>query len=502
VPSSLELGQYKLLKRLAAGGMGEVYVGVRTGIGDFEKPLAIKLLLPHLSDDASAVGRFLDEARLSARMNHPNIAQVFDVGLVDERYFIAMELVRGASLSQLIKALKLMKLVASPAVISWVGRSLCDGLQHAHTLTIKGEAQHVVHRDVTPHNVLISTDGVVKLTDFGVARMRMQSGATGVGKVIGKLSYMPPEQLRGVVDERADLFGIGATLFHLATLDRPFEAGSSSDPITGFHERRLRNLAELRPDLPARLVAAIQHALEADREKRPASARAMRDELPEWGAGQEELATLIRTTCAAVVDQVDELTRRSGQERTPEVAVSGPAERLNEASAPGRTSARGRALAIGALLGVLSLALGWAVVSSRSSNHTDAPPIIEITKPPPISEPGGAAPPLDVEEPTRDAPVVDLTAPPERIRPKAPRPRVDAPSPAKAPALGFLFVTAEPWAYVYVDGERIGETPLAAVPVTAGVHRVRLVNPETKREHQQTIRVRDGERVYSKASLR
>src|SRR5258705_12212786 len=140
--------------------MGEVYLAIQTGLGGFEKPMALKLLLPHLAEKPETVQRFLAEAQVAAKMNHVNVAQIFDVGTEHGRYFIAMELVRGVSLSLLIKALKMAKRQLPAELIGYVARGVCEGLHHAHSLG-------VVHRDVTPHNVMVSVDGAVKLTDFG-----------------------------------------------------------------------------------------------------------------------------------------------------------------------------------------------------------------------------------------------------------------------------------------------------------------------------------------------
>ncbi len=469
-----ELGPYLLVSRLAAGGMGEVYVGVRRGIGQFQKPLAVKLLLPHLTLNPKAVQRFLDEARLSARMSHPNVAQVFDVGFVDDRYFLAMELVRGASLSSLISALGSAPQGASAELIAYIGRALSDGLHHAHELTdSSGQVLEVVHRDVTPHNVLVSVDGGVKLTDFGVARMLDGSSETSPGAVIGKLAYMAPEQLRGeAVDRRSDVFGVGATLFHLATLRRPFGAGGGA----------MLDLNALRPDLPRSLRETILRCLAASPVERFLSARALRDALPHAPGGEELLGALVKELCARTVQRLDEQTIYPTETGT---------ELLSSASAVGTSDVRrGRSRGwLGlAAAAVVAIVAGVGLLSSREPPKVaQAPPLPSIEAEPPTLQERRAPEPERREPPRRPAP------PPAAAR---------ARTKPVAVGTGFLSIDARPWASVFVDGTKVGDTPLAALPVEAGRHRVKLVNPETGKEHEEQVTVKAGEKSFLKADLR
>jgi serine/threonine-protein kinase len=159
----LTFGRYQLLERVAAGGMGEVWVGLQTGIGKFQRPVAVKLLLPHLIDDPRLVKMFLQEARLGAQMTHANVVQVYDVGFEHDRYFIVMELVRGVSLSKLIAGLHGAQERLPLDLLAYVGRALAEGLHVAHEQRgPDGKPLHFVHLDVTPHNVLVSVYGAVK----------------------------------------------------------------------------------------------------------------------------------------------------------------------------------------------------------------------------------------------------------------------------------------------------------------------------------------------------
>ena len=291
--------------------MGEVYLAVQLGLGRFQKPLALKLLLPHLSESPQAIQMFLDEAQLAARMNHPNVVQIFDVGVAEGRHYIAMELVRGVSMSALIAALKTSNGRVSGTLLAYIGRALCDGLHHAHELMDPdGNRLQVVHRDVTPHNVLLSNEGGVKLTDFGIAKARDSATHTRPGYVKGKFEYVAPEQLLGKpLDRRVDIFGAGLTLYHLATLGSPFRRENELATLNAIERDPLPSLAMLRPDLPRGIREAITKATHKDPNARFPTARALRDALPPVSSeARDELAELVRTLCGDAIAKLESKT--------------------------------------------------------------------------------------------------------------------------------------------------------------------------------------------------
>jgi serine/threonine-protein kinase len=348
-------GRYVLAERLGKGGMGEVYLAVQTGIGSFEKPLALKLLLPHLSSRADAVQMFLEEARLAARMNHGNVTQIFDVGVIDGRYFMAMELVQGVSLDKLIGALARTGKRPEPELVLCVARALCDGLHHAHEQRgPDGRPLGLVHRDVTPHNVLVSLDGAVKLADFGIARA--QGPADDTERLAGKLAYLPPEQLKGApVDRRGDLYAAALTLVHFATLTQPFQKSDREQTVAAVLNGPSPSLAGL-PEV-------LQRALDRDPAKRPATARELAAALPAASSdATARLGALVREACATEVQVLVEKTNHAVKlQRTATDPLPGARDQqVTQPQAP----ARRWPFAVGALI---VLAAVMAGVTLRSA---------------------------------------------------------------------------------------------------------------------------------------
>ncbi len=292
-------GQYVLGNRIAQGGMGEIFTAVRVGIGNFRKPVALKLLLTHLAEEDHIIDMFLGEALIAARMNHPNIVQVYDVGHESGRYYMAMELVRGIAMWSFIGAMARKGQRMPASLISYIGRELCEGLNYAHELKDdEGHSLNVIHRDVTPANILLTEDGRAKLTDFGIAKARDVVTKTYPGTVKGTLEYLSPEQASGTrVDRRADIYCAGITLFHLATYQSPFWKGNDLATIQAIQNEPLPSLTRMRPDLPSALATALSRATHKDPNGRYASARDFRDAIPPPPPGEvcaEELAKLVR----------------------------------------------------------------------------------------------------------------------------------------------------------------------------------------------------------------
>jgi len=221
-----QVGSYDIVTRLRSGGMATLFLGRRQGPAGFRRHVAIKVVHEHLAADPTFVRMFLDEALLSARIQHPNVVHVEELGEADGTYFLVMEYVHGCTLSRLLKQLSKLGRRLSPDMAAWIAIQIAEGLHAAHDLTgDHGEALHVVHRDVSPQNVLLSETGHVKLIDFGVAKARGRALRTTSGSLKGKLAYMSPEQARGDdLDRRTDVYALGVVLWESLTGRRRFQA--------------------------------------------------------------------------------------------------------------------------------------------------------------------------------------------------------------------------------------------------------------------------------------
>ncbi len=300
-------GRYILLKRLAVGGMAEVFLACpKTGRAREEERLVIKRILPNLAADAHFVTMFLNEARVAARLNHPNIVRLFDLGKEGESYFLAMEFIHGDDLGALVNRLAARgQRLPLPQALRLV-RDACLGLSHAHTLTDEhGAPLHLVHRDISPQNVMVSFDGEVKLLDFGIARAANLTSTTQTGEIKGKYAYIAPEQARGTgVDQRSDLFSLGLVLYELLTGHSPLKRGNDLITLRAAIECAIEPPSRFAP-LPQALEAIVLKAVARDPRARFASAsalaRAIERFLPECAAQstREAIARTMRQLFAA-----------------------------------------------------------------------------------------------------------------------------------------------------------------------------------------------------------
>src|SRR3954470_2815645 len=224
-------GRYLLVQRLSRGGMGEIFLA-KHGLAGFEKLAVIKKVLPHLAADAQFISRFVDEAQVAIKLQHVNVAQVFEVGRVGDEYFLALEYVEGRDLRRTLAVLQQRSQRLPVDLALFIGRELANGLAYAHRRTSNdGASLNLVHCDVSPPNVLVSFEGETKVIDFGIAKSAMRGTATDPKMGFGKFGYMAPEQLirGGLVDHRTDIYAAGVVLFELLTNIRLYEAGPEPD---------------------------------------------------------------------------------------------------------------------------------------------------------------------------------------------------------------------------------------------------------------------------------
>lgn len=299
---------YEIVAPLKAGGMAALYLGRRSGAAGFAKHVAIKVVHSHLAADQSFVEMFLDEARLSARIEHPNCVHVHDLGESEGMYFLVMEYVQGCALSQFMTTLAEKDLKLSVPMSVFVASGVAAGLHAAHELTDdQGEGLGVVHRDVSPQNVLVAYKGHVKLIDFGIAKARGRMQQTAAGLLKGKFRYMAPEQAMGrPVDRRTDVYALGVVLWEMLTMRKLFDADNELALLDMVRNPTVPKPSSIAADVPPALDQVVLGALAPDPNNRFASCmqfrKALQQAVPEsLGIDAPQLCNLITTVMADVI---------------------------------------------------------------------------------------------------------------------------------------------------------------------------------------------------------
>jgi eukaryotic-like serine/threonine-protein kinase len=493
-------GRYEVVRKLASGGMAEVFLARSKGPQGFSKTLVLKQILPHLAEDESFVQMFLAEAKIAALLSHPNIVQIFDFGELDGAYFLAMEYVEGVDLRRLCKSLNRQKLSIPPEIAARIFSDVCQGLEYAHEFRHPhtGEPLNLVHRDLSPDNILVSTSGSVKLLDFGIAKAGSVVDVTRSRVLKGKYSYMSPEQIRGeTLDARSDLFSLGIVLYELLTGRKPFVSVTGDEGLGTMNAVLTSTPAkarELRPDLPPALEDILKMALAKPRDGRYQTCRQLQEDLDGY------LLSTGRTTGAReVAEWVNELEvsersvarpKRGSQEleKAPTLILSERTERPKPPPKPTPPetlppSTRG-IWTLGVAVAVVVAVAWWAL-------KPDVPPPVQDSAPPSIERP---EPRLAL--PTMDGP--GEPNPPQQQQ-QQPQPKQeearDAPLPTRAKRYA-VELRIRPYAEVWIDGKKQGETPLPPIRLTEGKHLIRLRNEELKKDLQLPFIVGPGKTVF------
>ena len=397
------IGRYAVVGSLGMGGMAEVYLCKLSGIGGFEKQVVLKRIRADLVNDNDFITMFLDEARLAANLNHPNVIQTFEVDQLDGAPYIAMEYVKGATLAAVLLKLRAHTNAPRPyGHLSHIFAGICAGLDHAHNAKdSSGKPINIVHRDVSPQNVIISVDGTPKVFDFGVAKARGSLSRTATNQIKGKYAYMAPEQLRAEpVDARADIYALGVCLYEATTGKRPFVGETEEELLAARVEGRFRRPSEVVPGFPTELEHIILGAMWPDPEGRP-SAHEFRDALLAFAAkapntsSQSALAAWLKQLFPTDTFEVGagyDTSASNAIGTTPNPTqphdVATPSSVANT-SPPSR---RGAKLAIGAIA-VVGLAAGAYVLLGQKSAPATQPAPVAKAEPAPAPAPAPAAAP-------------------------------------------------------------------------------------------------------------
>lgn len=511
-------GRYEILERLAVGGMAEVYRARAWVGGDTSKDVVIKKILPAYSADPEFRSLFVHEARISVGLTHSRITQVLDFGLMDGSYFIAMELVDGPNLGVLLAALR-KEFVRMPAAAAvHVITEVLEGLEYAHRRTGgDGKPLEIVHRDISPHNVLVSRAGEVKLTDFGIARAAGSPSTTRVGRMRGKPQYMSPEQIRGEpLDGRSDLFSCGLLFYELLTGFPAFPGTDDNAVMSAILRGELEPASKRVPDVPRALDRVIAQALRLERGERFATAGDFR-----YAVLEVSLEQRIRPQGEVLAALVQKHVARAGGTRP--AGMPSLVDRTGEDGELGRFSSTGSSHIHTADTAESERGASLAgTVTSESERGPAAavqPPmdvsatrVVPRTPEPEIPAP--ASLPVRAQPVPRIAPR-PMSAVPRRLLALAVGVAIVAvgylavplPGTRNVPAVrvvapGTLSLDSRPTGEVTIDGRAVGPTPIVDLTLAPGTYPVAIANAADGVSATFTVTIESGRHARRSVELR
>jgi serine/threonine protein kinase len=491
----LKLGKYEIVKRLAKGGMAEIFLARAVGLRGFQRMVVVKRILPVLACKADFLEMFLNEARIAATLQHPNVVQMYDVGVVDGDYFIAMEYLHGEDVRSLQNTLHKMKERIPLEHVLQIVIGVCAGLHYAHEkLGFDGQPLSIVHRDVSPQNVIVTFDGGVKLLDFGVAKAASNAHETRCGVVKGKIPYMSPEQCRGApLDRRSDLYSVGIILYELTLGRRLYSDGTEFEILKRIAERPVTPPRVIEPDYDERLERIVIRALAKDPARRYQTARALQIDLEDFARhrGMYMSAISLSQFMARVFGDRREAWRDAplALADTHDYSVEVIIER--EPEPPVEPPRRSRLPLLALAMALLGALIGIVWHGARPSLAPATTPV-EIARLPlsPVVTPPMVTPLAPLLGPMLEPAPVATPAPVLEIVARHPRPRGD----------GTLMLAARPWCEVVIDGAARGATP-STVRLAAGWHKVRVTNPAFHIDQKFSVQIGPGQVVRRSLSF-
>ncbi len=553
----LSIAEYTVVDKLGHGGMSEVFLTMSHGPGGARQLLVIKKLIGHMNDEPELVQMFLDEVRLAAQLSHPNVVQTHRAGSHLGQHFLAMEYLRGQPLSRVVR--RAAKRLGAPIPYPLTARLIADalaGLHYAHTACdYHGEPLNIVHRDVSPQNIFVTYEGVVKLLDFGIAKATTQQTRTNTGLIKGKFGYIAPEQAVGEeVDCRVDIWSMGVVLWECLTLHRLFKGRTDAASLQMALRMDVPSPDELCPEVPSVLARIAKKALERDISKRYQTAQEMQEDLEEWLSGfrkassRSSLAQWMTHLYADVIDEERERMRQCvAQLEAPPLSVSPPPSvppltiTLDESLAPVTPvkpvpefrSRFLRRIAVAALVASLFVAILLTAIrmsapsASRGVTHAQPVPVLAQSPALKTGDRAALAHSADVKEP-EPAPRLPIAAPlpsaaridkPIILRPKQRKHSAQSPtktealieSPASQPntqahdtnttSFGTLTIDSTPWSYVTINNKLIGATPVIELKLEPGTYQIHLKNPELGLESTYPVTVKPTQIITRRFGL-
>ncbi|MBL8950547.1 MAG: serine/threonine protein kinase [Myxococcaceae bacterium] len=519
-------GRFTLLGRLAFGGMAEVWLARQTGAQGFSRMVVVKRVLEARCSEPEILSMFVEEARLGGQLTHPNIVQTVDFGEDEGVPFIVMEYLFGETLAQVLKTSKQRAVPLPIPLAVHIAIEASQGLSSAHDLRgLDGAPLGIVHRDVSPQNLLVTYDGTVKVLDFGIAKAVTNESHTDQAHVRGRVTYMAPEQMSGTpLDARADVFSLGVVLWEAVTGQPLHPANQQGDHVLMMKllgsDAPLPSAHKTNPQVPEELDLILARALQKDREHRYSTAAAFRGALQAFVRKQAEppdnaqvsqlMATLFADRQQERTQVLQRLSTGTATPRWTPSIVDALAPPVATATDPridvqvgvetseSPVQRRGRVLKLGAIAAILFgvvAGVGGVWWFTRGPKPTSAPVVVAeapAPAPPPAAPaPAPPAPPAAAPEPVAapEAPVAEQAPSPAPARVAVAPPK---PKPAAASS-GKLRLDTEPWTTVFYKGKKLGDTPLIDVRVPSGQLELLLVNEEAKVRTVIDIEVAPGE---------
>lgn len=501
------VGRYELLSLLAEGGFAQVWLARLHGAEGFSRKVVLKRLYASLEALDQELGKFISEAKIVSLLHHPNIVEAIELIAVGGHYYLAMEYVPGLDASRLLALLRQQKRTLPLSAAVFIVSEALRGLAHAHdAVDHQNEPLHIVHRDLSPHNILLGGHAVVKISDFGVAKVR--GGKTVSGELRGKVSFMAPEQAQGLrdLDARVDVYAMGLVLAELSTMTRVYSAESDLEQLRLSASGEGARLALSNPALPDVLRPVVERALATPREARFQTAKEFSEALAEVGRivslseGRDIISQLVAELTPKANAGIAPTPRMSVPEHSnrqdstvpiglPQTSAEGlkETEAMETPAPPPRRSVtlqQKQVSALSAFLLVVALGGWWAfgqtkkdsgstvgTVETEGPNQPTANGAVPNASAVPSGGPSGDGPALAGQPAPQSAPFAPTSAEAK------PSPETDPPSKV-AIEYGTLHLNASLWANVWVDGDKLpNTTPIKGLKLTAGKHLVRLENP-------------------------
>ncbi|MCB1042211.1 MAG: protein kinase [Acidobacteria bacterium] len=414
-PELSKTNEYQLLSKIAAGGMAEVWKARLIGEKGFEKIVAIKKILPHLSDNDEFITMFIDEAKVAANLTHPNIAQIYELGKMGNSFFIAMEYVSGNNLRTVINLCNELGVTVPPEIASFIGMKLCSALNYAHTKKDFGNRDlNIVHRDISPQNILISSEGEIKLVDFGIAKASIKASQTVAGSLKGKLLYMSPEQADGKpIDARSDIFSLGNVMYECLTGKKLIAGDSELSILKNVRDAVFPKPSSLNPRIVPQLEKIMMVALAKEVDERFATAKDMEKDLKDfmkagkYHINESDVADFMKSLFAKDMSKLSvPEAKKAKPQPTPKPAVIMPDTgqiRAHEAghpilSKPAKQESGGKGWLYGLLAAVAIVVAVLSYMFWPKGETSAQPPVVqqdEQTLPLPQTDTGADKPVLD-----------------------------------------------------------------------------------------------------------